>query len=56
MLEKVYGNAVFGIENITEVIDFFDGKTELEQTIIDVQVEFNKSLNNPEFDFANVKG
>ena len=34
---------VYGVENITEVIDFFDGKTELEQTIIDVQFEFNKS-------------
>ncbi|MDO9137034.1 MAG: YifB family Mg chelatase-like AAA ATPase, partial [Lutibacter sp.] len=47
---------VYGVENITEVIDFFDGKTELEQTIIDVQFEFNKSLDNPEFDFADVKG
>lgn len=47
---------VYGVENITEVIDFFDGKTALEQTIIDVQFEFNKSLDNPEFDFADVKG
>ena len=47
---------VYGIENITEVIDFFDGKTELEQTIIDVQFEFNKNLEHPEFDFADVKG
>lgn len=47
---------VFGVENITEVIDFFDGKAELEQTIIDVQFEFNKNLEHPEFDFADVKG
>ncbi|HSQ45625.1 MAG TPA: magnesium chelatase domain-containing protein, partial [Lutibacter sp.] len=47
---------VYGVENITEVIDFFDGKTELEQTIIDVEFEFNKNLEHPEFDFADVKG
>jgi magnesium chelatase family protein len=47
MLEKIYG-----VENITVVIDFFDRKTALEQNIIDVHVEFNKSLDNLEFDFA----
>lgn len=47
---------VYGIENILEVINFFDEKTELERTIIDTQAEFNKELDNPEFDFADVKG
>ena len=47
---------VFGVENITQVIDFFDEKAELEQTIIDTRAEFNKNLDNPEFDFADVKG
>ena len=47
---------VFGVENIKEVIDFFDGKCELEPTIIDTRAEFYKNLDNPEFDFADVKG
>ncbi|UMB53466.1 YifB family Mg chelatase-like AAA ATPase [Lutibacter sp. A64] len=47
---------VYGVENITEVINFFDEKKELEQTIIDTRAEFYKSLDNPEFDFADVKG
>ncbi|UMB60065.1 YifB family Mg chelatase-like AAA ATPase [Lutibacter sp. A80] len=47
---------VYGVENITEVINFFDKKTELEQTIIDTRAEFYKNLDNPEFDFADVKG
>ncbi|MHA7059808.1 YifB family Mg chelatase-like AAA ATPase [Aquimarina sp. M1] len=47
---------VYGIENIEEVIDFFDGKGTLEQTIVDTREEFYKELDNPEFDFADVKG
>jgi magnesium chelatase family protein len=47
---------VFGVENITEVIDFFDGKNPLEPTVIDTRAEFYKNLDNPEFDFADVKG
>jgi len=47
---------VYGVENITEVINFFDEKKELEQTIIDTRAEFYKNLDNPEFDFADVKG
>ena len=47
---------VYGIENILEVINFFDEKAELERTIINTQAEFNKELDNPEFDFADVKG
>jgi magnesium chelatase family protein len=47
---------VYGIENIKQVIDFFDKGIELEQTIIDTRKEFYDSLENPEFDFADVKG
>jgi len=47
---------IFGIENITEVIGFFDEKIKLEPTIIDAKAEFYKNLDNPEFDFADVKG
>jgi magnesium chelatase family protein len=47
---------VFGVENITDVIEFFDDKKTLEPTIIDTRAEFYKNLQNPEFDFADVKG
>ena len=47
---------IYGIENITEVIGFFDKKIKLEPTIIDTKAEFYKNLDNPEFDFADVKG
>jgi len=52
----VSGLNVYGIENITEAIRFFDDKAELEPTIIDIKAEFNKNLNDLEFDFADVKG
>ncbi len=47
---------VYGVENIKEVIDFFDGDGNLERTIVDTREEFYKELDNPEFDFADVKG
>ena len=47
---------VYGIDNIKEVIDFFDKDIPLEQTIIDTKEEFYKSLDFPEFDFSDVKG
>lgn len=52
----VAGLKVYGIENITEIISFFDGKIELTETIINLEEEMNKTLDNPEFDFADVKG
>jgi magnesium chelatase family protein len=52
----VSGLKVYGVENITDVIHFFDNKTELQQTIIDTQAEFHKDLNKLEFDFSDVKG
>lgn len=47
---------VYGIENITEVIGFFEGSTQLEPLVVDTQKEFYENLENPEFDFADVKG
>ena len=47
---------VYGVDNIKEVIDFFDIQKPLEQTIIDTRAEFYKSLDFPEFDFSDVKG
>lgn len=47
---------VYGIDNIKEVMDFFDKGIPLKQTIIDTKEEFYKSLDFPEFDFSDVKG
>lgn len=52
----VNGLKVYGIDNITEVINFFDKNEPLEQTIIDTHAEFYKNLDNLEYDFADVKG
>lgn len=47
---------VYGAENIKEVIDFFDGVSTIEKTEFDTRKEFYNSLNEYEFDFADVKG
>ncbi|MCB0433909.1 MAG: YifB family Mg chelatase-like AAA ATPase, partial [Mangrovimonas sp.] len=47
---------VFGVENIKQVIDFFDKDVPLEQTLVDTREEFYKNLEFPEHDFADVKG
>ncbi len=52
----VEGIEVYGIENIKEVIDFFNEEIPLEQTMVDMEAEFYEHLENPEFDFADVKG
>jgi magnesium chelatase family protein len=52
----VEGLDVYGIENVLQVIDFFEGNGALEPTIIDTKEEFNKTLDFPEFDFSDVKG
>ena len=52
----VDGLEVYGVENIKQVINYFDKGEALERTIIDTRKEFEKSLNYPEFDFSDVKG
>ncbi|WP_370476601.1 YifB family Mg chelatase-like AAA ATPase [Tamlana flava] len=47
---------VYGVDNITQVINYFDKDEPLEQTIINTREEFAKSLDFPEFDFSDVKG
>ncbi|MFP4469988.1 MAG: YifB family Mg chelatase-like AAA ATPase [Bacteroidales bacterium] len=47
---------VYGVESIKEVIDFFNGDTELQPTIVNTRDEFYASLNEYEFDFSDVKG
>ena len=52
----VDGIEVYGVENIKEVIDFFNGDIELVQTIINTEDEFFSKLKETEFDFSDVKG
>ncbi|NLN32201.1 MAG: YifB family Mg chelatase-like AAA ATPase [Flavobacteriaceae bacterium] len=47
---------VIGVENISEVIEFFNEKKAIEPTKIDIQKEFYEQLNSFPFDFADVKG
>lgn len=47
---------VFGVDNIKQVIDYFDKGVPLEQTIINTREEFYKNLDFPEHDFSDVKG
>lgn len=47
---------VYGVENITEVIDFFNGVRSLEPTVVNTREEFYRNQINFPFDFAEVKG
>ncbi len=47
---------VLGAESIAEVVAFFKEEQTIEPTIVDTRKEFELHLENPEFDFADVKG
>lgn len=47
---------VYGVENIKEVIDFFNEGKPLEKTILDTRKEFQEKINLFPFDFSEVKG
>ena len=47
---------VYGVENITEVIEFFSGTTTLQPTVVNTREEFFNNVNLSEIDFADVKG
>lgn len=47
---------VLGVENIVEVINFFNGKQVIAPTLIDTRAEFLAGLNNNIADFSDVKG
>ena len=52
----VEGLIVYGVSNITEVINHFREVKRLEPIELDSRQEFFKSLLTPEFDFSDVKG
>ncbi|MGB3949300.1 MAG: YifB family Mg chelatase-like AAA ATPase [Bacteroidia bacterium] len=47
---------VYGVDNIKQVIDFFNDTATLERTIVNTREEFFAKLNSSDFDFADVKG
>jgi magnesium chelatase family protein len=47
---------IYGAENIREVIDFLEGKSNLEQTVVDTRKEFFSGLMSTDIDFSDVKG
>ena len=47
---------VYGVENIREVIDFFNLGKPLERTEINTREEFRNKINHFPFDFSEVKG
>jgi magnesium chelatase family protein len=47
---------IYGAETIGEVIEFFDDKRELEQTVVDTRKEFFENVTHTDFDFSDVKG
>lgn len=47
---------VYGVESLKEVIDFFNGEIELEQTIVNTREEFLSKVNDCDVDFSDVKG
>lgn len=52
----VEGIDVYGIENIKQLIDFFNSNIPLQKTEVDIEAEFYDQLEHPEHDFADVKG
>ncbi|MDR3273425.1 MAG: YifB family Mg chelatase-like AAA ATPase [Flavobacteriaceae bacterium] len=47
---------VYGVESMTQVVDFFDKRYEIEPTVVDTRKEFFENINKFPFDFAEVKG
>lgn len=47
---------VYAVDNINEVIKFFNGEINLEQVFVDTRAEFYKHQQLFEFDFSEVKG
>ena len=48
--------AVYGADNVREVVEFFEGKRELEPTVVNTREEFFARQSTFDYDFAEVKG
>jgi len=47
---------VYGVDNIKEVVEFFNEDRTLERTVVDTRKEFYANQTKSEFDFSDVKG
>lgn len=47
---------VYGVENLKQVIDFFNGIGSIEPTVVDTRSEFFEHANDYDVDFSDVKG
>jgi len=47
---------VYGVKNITEVVNFYNGESTITPIEVDTRDEFLKNQDNFEFDFSDVKG
>lgn len=47
---------VYGVETLSELVDFFSDKGSIEKTVVDTREEFFHSIENPDYDFSDVKG
>lgn len=47
---------VYGVDNIKQVIDFFNGDLQLEPTLVNTREEFFSRIDDYDFDFSDVKG
>ncbi len=52
----VLGLDVYGVENLSEVVSFFNGKGNLEKVIVNAEEEFRTNQCKSEFDFSDVRG
>lgn len=52
----VHNLEVYGVENIKEVIDFFNEGKHLERSVFDIEKEFQEKTSNFPFDFSEIKG
>lgn len=47
---------VIGVKNLSEVVDFLNGKINIPSTVVDTRGDFQLALNDYEVDFADVQG
>ncbi|WP_292008737.1 YifB family Mg chelatase-like AAA ATPase [Chryseobacterium sp.] len=52
----VNGLDVYGVQNIKEVIDFFNKEKTIEKVNLDIKKEFHEKIDQFPFDFSEVKG
>lgn len=52
----VEGLDVYGVENLTEVVKFFNGELQLQKVFVDAEAEFKANQGKSEFDFSDVRG